>query len=134
MTMGTASETAVRRKELKTLAARVPRLRGRSGHLITNLLSPHFAAEDCLIAADRALARADGAAQGIHAQLMYAASESQTGSATHRREWIQAFERLAPEAEDARVALERARNERDRASAMYCGTRADLYSAVDRLL
>jgi hypothetical protein len=124
------SKTPTEREALKKSVAELSVVRPGSGRLIADLLDPHFIAEDRLIAAERALAVADAAERKIRALQTHAAEESQTGTAADQAKWSMAFDRFRWEARDAKVALDRARFERDEASTAYYAASGELRNAV----
>lgn len=112
-------ETATRRKKLRALAAQVPEARGRTGLLISEVLDPHFQAEDDVLERTRALTAADHAAQQANVSMLHAARESQVGTAAHRIKWSLEFEHLEYEARVASAALKQAWTEHERAVTTY---------------
>ena len=123
-------KTSPLRKELKKSVAELSAKQPGPGRLVADLLDPHFIAEDRLIAAERALAVADGEVRKAHALCVHAAEQSQTTTAGHQAKWLAAFERLEWEERDAQVALKRARLERDEASMAYYRASGELRDVV----
>ena len=128
-----SSKTPTKREALEASVAELSAIRPGSGRLIAGLIDPHFIAEDRLIAAERALAVADGEERKARALCAHAAEQSQSGTAANQAKWSMAFGRFDWEARDAKVALKRAQFERDEASMAYYRASDELLNAVSLL-
>ena len=113
--METAAKATTLHEAIQAFAAQAPVASERTKRLIEGYVGPHFHAKGIVGDFARAQGDAAGTVQELAGQVHRAAYESQVGSPAHRLERLQEFERLESELTAARVVLERAKAEYERA-------------------